>query len=143
VEVALVHLDMYCNQDDTAKARAGGCSRHPGQASSVRRAQTLLRCPACMSCLPCVLVQGACRNGDGTDGSDGTALMSAALPSYQRGLLSASLQAGGAAAAKPRLRPKAEALSTQHSALGACRSHRSPSSSSRAVAVCCGGSDSR
>jgi hypothetical protein len=80
--------------------------------SSVRRAQTLLRCPACMSCLPCVLVQGACRNGDGTDGSDGTALMSAALPSYQRGLLSASLQAGGAAAAKPRLRPKAEALST-------------------------------
>jgi hypothetical protein len=39
------------------KARAYGCSEYPGQ-------QTPPSCPACMSSLlPCVLAQGACRNG--------------------------------------------------------------------------------
>jgi hypothetical protein len=40
VEVALVYLDMYCNQDDTAKARAGGCSRHPGHEQREASADT-------------------------------------------------------------------------------------------------------
>ena len=34
------HLESCCNQDDTAKARAGGCSRHPGQQQREASADT-------------------------------------------------------------------------------------------------------